>query len=84
MMILMIQLPPIEKINPFEKDETGAFFKEYPTHRALRKECGTCIFMWHLSKKNCILRIEIFSFILCVLNTLCRKMEGKASRKERT
>ncbi len=36
----MLQLPPIEKINPFEKDETGAFFKEYPTHRALRRECG--------------------------------------------
>ncbi|ODN01031.1 hypothetical protein Ocin01_05650 [Orchesella cincta] len=30
------QLPPIQQIDPFENDDTGGYFKEYPAHRMLR------------------------------------------------
>ncbi|CAL8126712.1 unnamed protein product [Orchesella dallaii] len=34
------QLPPIQQIDPFENDDTGGFFKDYPAHKVLRESAA--------------------------------------------
>lgn len=44
-------MPPIENVDPFEDDDTGAFFKKYPYHRELRRQWG------RLSKQDLLYEI---------------------------